>query len=63
MTKIFRDYDAAALERQYLPAHWPGVAVPPTIDRWVNKSDAVHRRIDVVADVAYGDTDRQKLDL
>lgn len=63
MTKIYRDYDAAALERQYLPAYWPGVDVPDTIDRWIIKSDAFHRRIDVVADVAYGDSDRQKIDL
>jgi hypothetical protein len=51
VTKIYRDYDAAALERQCLPGYWPGVDVSDTIDRWIIKSDAFHRCIDVVADV------------
>jgi hypothetical protein len=49
------------LERQYLPAHWPG-AVQETIARWIEKSKEFHRRVDVVT-VAYGGSDRQSIDL
>jgi arylformamidase len=60
--KVVGDYDADELERQYLPAHWPGVAVQETIARWIQKSTEFHHSVDVVT-VAYGDTGRQSIDL
>ncbi len=56
MAVAFRGYDADALERQYMPAYWPGVDVGGTIDRWVEMGEAFHRRAEVKARVAYGDT-------
>jgi arylformamidase len=63
MAVVFRGYDADALERQYMPAYWPGVDVGETIDRWVEMGEAFHRRAEVKAGVAYGDTPRQSLDM
>src|SRR5512145_2112242 len=62
MAAIFGDYDADGLERQYLPARWPGVALQDTIERWIEKSKEFHHCVDVVT-VAYGGTDRQSIDL
>src|SRR5262245_31173569 len=62
MATIFGDYDADGLEREYLPAHWPGISLQETIARWIEKSKEYHRRVDVVT-VTYGGTERQSIDL
>jgi len=63
MTKIFLDYDAEALEREYLPVHWPDVSLQAAIDEWVERGEAYHQKADVEPDIPYGDTGRQCLDL
>ena len=62
MTKIFLDYDAEALEREYLPVHWPDVSLQAAIDEWVERGEAYHQKADVEPDIPYGDTARQCLD-
>ena len=56
------DHDDA-LERQYVPAFWPGVAVKETVKRWNALGSAFREASKVKADIAYGDSDLQKLDL
>jgi arylformamidase len=56
------DHDDA-LERQYVPAFWPGVAVEETVKRWNALGSAFREASKVKADIAYGDSDLQKLDL
>lgn len=63
MRVTFRGQDAAALEREYMPAHWPGVDVAKTVERWTGLSEAFHQRAEVRSDLAYGTTPRQSLDL
>ena len=55
--------DGGALEQQYLPAYWPGVAVEETVKQWNVKGAAYRSGAEVEADIAYGDSDLQKLDL
>ncbi len=63
MTAIFREYSADALERQYMPTHWPNVDLGQTIDRWDEWSKAFHQRVNVKADNLYGFTPRQSIDM
>ena len=63
MTKLFLDYDADALEREYLPLFWPDVNVQETIDTWLGWGEAYHQRADVRAEIMYGHSARQTLDL
>jgi arylformamidase len=63
MRAISGGHDAAALEREYLPTHWPGVDVGSTVERWIGLSDAFHGRTEVRPDLTYGATPRQSLDL
>jgi len=55
--------DAMALERDYMPAYWPGVSVPDAVQRWNDKSDAFRARSTFVPDLAYGDSERERIDL
>ena len=63
MANIFLNYDADALEREYLPVHWPDVNLQAAIDEWVERGEAYHQKADVEPDIPYGDTGRQCLDL
>ena len=63
MVVVFRGYDADALEREYMPAYWPGVDVGETINRWVEMGEAFHQRADVRVGVGYGNTPQQSLDM
>ena len=63
MTKIFGECDADGLEREYMPTHWPTISFPDTVERWISLSDAFHSRVNVTNEIAYGDSDRQRLDL
>ena len=63
MTNIFLQYDADGLERQYMPAHWPNVDPRKTAAKWDGFSDPFYARTKVIEDVAYGDSDRERIDL
>ena len=63
MPVTFSGQDAALLEREYMPAHWPSVDVASTLERWIGLSEAFHRRATVRSDLAYGASPRQSLDL
>jgi arylformamidase len=63
MSKILQEDDGDALERQYVPAYWPGVAVEETVERWNALGKAFNASAKVETDIAYGDSDLQKLDL
>jgi arylformamidase len=63
MKPVFRQYDAEGLERQYIPTHWPIVPPQTTSENWAKRAEEFHSRAKVVADVAYGTSKRQALDL
>jgi len=63
MTNIFLNYDAEALEREYLPVHWPGVDLQAALDEWVERGEAYHQKAEIETDIPYGDSDRQRLDI
>lgn len=63
MTKIYRQYDAEELEREYMPANWPNVNVRETVKKWDRLADDFYARTNVLSDVAYGDSNRERLDL
>ena len=62
MTKIYRDYDQAELDRQYDQATLvPDLAPYNTV--WVERSAAARKALAHQADVAYGQHPREKLDV
>jgi arylformamidase len=63
MATAFGGMDADELERQYNVSMWPGVSVPDTVARWNELSDAFDAGVARVEDIAYGESDRERLDL
>ena len=63
MSPVFLEYDAEGLERQYIPKYWPIVSPQTTSENWTKRADGLHGRARVAADLAYGTTKRQVLDL
>jgi arylformamidase len=63
MTAIFRELNAEELERQYMPKHWTGVSVPDTVAQWDRYTEAFDLRVSRVGEVAYGQGNRERLDL
>jgi arylformamidase len=63
MTKVFRDYDADALEQEYIPRYWPNISLDEKIELWIAMGKACHERSNLKTDLTYGDSDLQRLDL
>jgi arylformamidase len=63
MTMIQQNGVDDALERQYVPAYWPGVAVEETVIRWNALGKAFRAGSNVKPDISYGNSEFQKLDL
>jgi hypothetical protein len=63
MSPVFGQYDAEGLERQYMPMHWPIVPLQTTSENWAKRAKEFHGRAKVAADIAYGTSKRQTLDL
>jgi arylformamidase len=63
MTMIYRDYDADALERQYVPRSWPGFDIEPILGRWGEKSDQYRQRARLERDIPYGTSTGERLDI
>jgi len=63
MTKVYRDYNAQALEQQYMPRYWPIFSLDEKIERWIAMGKACHERCSLKTDITYGDSDLQRLDL
>jgi arylformamidase len=63
MTVIYRNYDAAGLERQYVPRSWPGFDIEPILRRWSDKSDQYRQRANLERDIPYGSAIGERLDV
>lgn len=62
MTTIYRDYDAEALERQYMPSYTIS-DIPAIRDNWAAMSAAYRERAVLERDLAYGPSAGERLDL
>ncbi len=63
MTIICRDYDAGALERQYVPRSWPGFDIEPILRRWGEMSSQYRQRASLERDIQYGTSTGERLDV